>query len=644
MASQVKRSVIIGDVRPRTPTGYPAKAVAGRRLRISADIFKDGHDLLAARAGLRPVGSKKWVTAPMTLLENDRWVAGLDATEVGQHEFVVEAWTDVVGTWRHDTELKAAAGVDIALELEEGALLVEARLRKVHRVDRDLLRAAINTMRDPSLSQPERLAAALAPEVVGALAEIIEGDVTKSSVYRVWVDRERALAGAWYELFPRSYGGLKGATERLDAVAEMGYDVVYLPPIHPVGVSHRKGRNNTLDPGPDDPGSPWAIGSADGGHTAIEPSLGTYEDFDAFVARARALHMEVALDYALQCSPDHPWVIEHPEWFHQRPDGTIKYAENPPKKYQDIYPINFWPENDADRDALWSACRDVMEFWIGRGVRIFRVDNPHTKPVPFWAWLLPSIQAEHPDVLFLSEAFTRPKMMAKLAEVGFSQSYTYFTWRTTKQELTEYADEVAYGPTADYMRPNFWPTTPDILSGPLRNGTPGVFKQRLLLAATLSPSYGVYGGYELCENEPFSEANEEFLHSEKYEIKQRDFTSPTSIAPFMTCINDIRRRHPALLELDNITFHDTANDQLMAYSKTTADGSDTVLVVVNLDPVATQEATLGLNLAALGVDTERQFEAHDELTGATYMWLGANPYVRLTPEDPAHVLHIREVS
>jgi starch synthase (maltosyl-transferring) len=351
--------------------------------------------------------------------------------------------------------------------------------------------------------------------------------------------------------------------------------------------------------------------------------------------------MEVALDYALQCSPDHPWVAEHPEWFHRRPDGSIKYAENPPKKYQDIYPINFWPEHEVDRAALWEACRGVLEFWIGRGVRIFRVDNPHTKPLPFWAWLLPEIQAEHPDVIFLSEAFTRPKMMAKLAEVGFSQSYTYFTWRTTKHELTTYAEEVAYAPTSDYMRPNFWPTTPDILSGPLRNGGPGAFKQRLLLAATLSPSYGVYSGYELCENEPFSESNEEFLHSEKYEIKSRDFNAPGTLTPFITRVNDIRRRHPALLELDNITFHQTGNDQLLAYSKATADGSDVVLVVVSLDPHNPQEDTLGLDLAALGVEPDHQFEAHDELSDATYVWYGAHPYVRLAPDEPAHVLHIR---
>ncbi|MEY2473927.1 MAG: hypothetical protein QOK28_3256 [Actinomycetota bacterium] len=640
----MKRGIVIDNVRPRTPTGLPAKAVVGRRLRVSADIFRDGHNVLAARAALRVAGSKKWQVTPMTALVNDVWTATLTPTELGLHEFVVEAWTDAFATWRRDTALKANAGEDIELELEEGARLLESRLRRLHRVDREHVRDAISALRDTDRSRSERLDAALSPEVVEPLTELTGADETKSAIYRVWVDRERAAIGAWYELFPRSHGGLLGATERLDAVAAMGFDVVYLPPVHPVGTSFRKGRNNSLVPSADDPGSPWAIGNASGGHTAIEPTLGTFDDFAVFVTHANALHMEVALDFALQCSPDHPWVTEHPEWFHHRPDNSIKYAENPPKKYQDIYPINFWPDAESDRRALWDACKEIVDFWIARGVRIFRVDNPHTKPLTFWEWLITQVHAAHPDIVFLSEAFTRPKMMAKLAEVGFSQSYTYFTWRTHKHEIVEYANELAYGPTADYMRPNFWPTTPDILSGPLRQGHPGVFKQRLVLAATLSPSYGIYSGYELYENEPFSDSNEEFLHSEKYEIKQRDFDRPDSLAPFITRINDARRRHPALCELDNIAFHHTGNDHVLAYSKATTDGSDVVLVVVNVDPDATHEDTLGLDLAALGVGDGEQYEAHDELTGATFVWYGANPYVRLSPEDPAHVLHIRSAS
>jgi starch synthase (maltosyl-transferring) len=436
--------------------------------------------------------------------------------------------------------------------------------------------------------------------------------------------------------------------ERLAAVAAMGFDIVYLPPVHPIGRSYRKGRNNSLGAGPDDPGSPWAIGAAEGGHTAIHPDLGTAEDFRDLVERARELGMEVALDYALQCSPDHPWVSEHPEWFHHRPDGTIAYAENPPKKYQDIYPINFWPERDEDRQALWDACRDIFDHWIGEGVRIFRVDNPHTKPVAFWEWVLPEVQRRHPDVLFLAEAFTRPKVMAKLAEVGFSQSYTYFTWRTSQygeEGLRTYLTQLSQGPVADYMRPNFWPNTPDILSGPLRNGPAGAFKARLVLAATMVPAYGIYSGYELCENVPMSELNEEYFESEKYEIKSRNWDVADSLAPFVTVLNDVRRRHPALHRLRNIHFHASNNDAVICYSKASEDGGDVVLTVVNLDPWVTQEATLTLDLALLGVPGDRPYEAYDELTRQSFTWWGPSPYVRLDPAvEPAHVLHLRPVS
>src|SRR5436305_5282241 len=421
----------------------------------------------------------------------------------------------------------------------------------------------------------------------------------------------------------------------------MGFDVVYLPPVHPIGTTSRKGADNTLSSGPDDPGSPWAIGSPEGGHTAVAPELGTVADLRDLMARAGELGIEVALDYALQCSPDHPWVRDHPEWFHHRPDGSIKYAENPPKKYQDIYPLNLWPEDADVREALWHACKEILDFWIGHGVRIFRVDNPHTKPFALWEWMIPLVQAEHPEVVFLAEAFTRPALMARVAEVGFSQSYTYFTWRTHKGELQEYVDELAFGPVGDYMRPNFWPNTPDILSGPLRHGHPGVFKQRLVLAATLSPAYGMYSGYELCENEPASEFNEEYRHSEKYEIKKRDWSSPSSLAPFVKRVNEIRRRHPAFSELSNVQFEHADNDQILAFSKASHDGGDVVLVVVNLDPFATHEDTLWLDLPRLGLPDDSPYEATDELGGETYVWSGPSPYVRLTPEDPAHILHLR---
>ena len=595
--------IVIDDVRPRTPGGFPAKAVVGEAVRISADIFKDGHDLLAGqvrcRAKAKAKSNGKWLTAPLHDLGNDRWEAVVEPTTLGHHEFVIEAWTDRYATWRHKVAAKRAAGQDVDVDLLEG----------------------------------EHLDSDFGPEQAD--------DLTTSDAYPLWVDRERALVGAWYELFPRSYGGLAGVRDHLPYVAELGFDVLYLPPIHPIGRSFRKGPNNTLTATPDDPGSPWAIGSDEGGHTAIHPDLGTFTDFEDLVARAHELDLEIALDYALQCSPDHPWVKEHPEWFHRRPDGSIAYAENPPKKYQDIYPINFWPPTEDDRRALWDACKEIVEFWIGKGVRIFRVDNPHTKPTAFWAWMIPAVQAEHPDVLFLAEAFTRPKVMAKLAEVGFTQSYTYFTWRTAKWELEEYLDELAHGPKADFMRPNFWPNTPDILSGPLRNGSPAAFRQRLVLAATLTPSYGIYSGYELYENEPMSDTNEEYLRSEKYEIKQRDFDEPRSLAPFIGQVNDIRRRHPALQRLRNIRFHRATNDAVIAFSKHTDDRSDVVLVVVNLDPENTQECLLGLDLGFLGLPWDQPYEAFDELSLQSFRWQGAEPYVRLDPHQAAHILHLR---
>ncbi|MGI9034010.1 MAG: alpha-1,4-glucan--maltose-1-phosphate maltosyltransferase [Acidimicrobiales bacterium] len=639
--------IVIDDLRPRTPNlEHPAKAVVGAAVRVSADIFRDGHAVLAARVRWHPAAeaakAAAWLEAPMAHIGNDRWEAEIEPATLGLQAVVVEAWTDLFATWRRDTTIKAGAGQELSPELEEGARILTTRAPQVATGDRRLLTTAATQLRDTTRAPEARLQAALDPALVAALAAVPDPtDLTTSAVHGLWVDRERALVGAWYELFPRSEGGLQAAADnRLAAVAAMGFDVVYLPPIHPIGRSHRKGPNNTLHAGPEDPGSPWAIGAPEGGHTAVAPELGTMDDFDHFVSRAGELGMEVALDYALQCSPDHPWVNEHPEWFHHRPDGSIQYAENPPKKYEDIYPINFWPDSEASRAELWEACRQVLEVWIGHGVRIFRVDNPHTKPIAFWEWLIPAVQASHPEVVFLAEAFTRPKVMAKLAEVGFSQSYTYFTWRTTKAELAAYLEEVSLGPAADYMRPNFWPNTPDILAGPLRLGSPAAFKIRLVLAATMVPSYGIYSGYELYENEPASDANEEYLFSEKYEVKQRDWFDPTSLAPFVTLLNQIRRRHPALAELGNVIVHPTHNDNILAWSKRT--GDDVVLVVVNLDPGGPHEDTLSLDLARLGLPDDQPFEAHDELTATTYTWGGAHPYVRLDPLlQPAHVLSLR---
>ncbi|MCU1373001.1 MAG: sle [Actinomycetia bacterium] len=629
--------IVIDDVHPRTPTGFPAKAAEGEAVVVSADIYKDGHDILAGRVR---IGDEVW---PLADVGNDRWEATVTASGVGRHELVIEAWVDRFATWRHDVQAKAGAGQDLATELEEGVLLFEALLPHVPELRRPLVEEAAAQLARQSCSVDVRLNAGLDDAVTAALAGVaIPTEVTSGDPMPLWVDRERGLCSAWYELFPRSEGGFVGATKRLAAVADMGFDILYLPPIHPIGTSHRKGRNNTLTPGPDDVGSPWAIGGPEGGHAAIHPDLGTLDDFRGLVEEARALGMEVALDYALQASPDHPWVTEHPEWFHHRPDGTIKYAENPPKKYQDIYPINFWPPTEKARVALWQACKAILDHWIDQGVRVFRVDNPHTKPMAFWAWMLAAVQVEHPDVLFLAEAFTRPKVMAKLAEVGFTQSYTYFTWRDTKQELTEYGEEVTEGPTAEYMRPNFWPNTPDILAGPLRGGGPGAFRLRALLAATMVPSWGVYSGFELLENEPASDTNEEYLHSEKYEIKHRDWSSPDSLAPFLTRLNQIRRAHPAFQRLRGLRFHHSNTDQVLAYSRQSADGSDTMLVVVNLDPLNVHEDTLGLDLDALGLSSAVPYEAHDELSGLTFTWQGSDPYVRIDPADaPGHVLHLR---
>jgi starch synthase (maltosyl-transferring) len=642
----VLQRIVIDDIRPRTPSGlHPPKTSVGEPTPVSADVFKDGHDVLAARVRTAPRrrGRQRWTEVAMAPTGNDRWAARVALDEVGPHQLVVDAWPDRFATWRRDVQAKAGAGQDVRVEIEEGVALLGRLAEHVPEVRRPLVRAAADALADEGSSLEVRLNAGLDDALAVALAGVpLPEDVTSSPPAPLWVDRERARFSTWYELFPRSEGGLAGAAKRLPAVAEMGFDVVYLPPIHPIGTTARKGPDNTLEAGPDDVGSPWAIGGPEGGHTAIHPELGTPDDLRDLVATAHDHGMEVALDYALQCSPDHPWVREHPEWFHHRPDGTIKYAENPPKKYQDIFPINFWPDDDGDRVALWEACKEILDHWIGEGVRVFRVDNPHTKPMAFWVWLIPAVQADHPDVLFLAEAFTRPKVMAKLAEVGFSQSYTYFTWRTTKEELATYVTELSAGPTADYMRPNFWPNTPDILAHPLRDGSPAAFRLRLLLAATLVPSYGIYSGYELCENEWASETNEEYLHSEKYERKARDWARADSLAPFITRVNHVRREHPALQQLRGTIVHHSGNGALLAYSRQTEDLGDVVLCVVNLDPDHVQEDTLWIDLARLGIAWDEPFEAHDLLTDARYTWHGPEPYVRLDPaEAPGHVLHLR---
>lgn len=625
--------VVVNGIRPTTPDGVSdAKAVVGHALTVSANVFADGHDQLAAQLWWRHKSAGGWHSVAMTALGNDRWQASFVPELPGAHEYFIKAWVDRWSTWAHRVQAKMEAAQDVSAEIEEGMLLLEEIRQRNDLASREL-GDAIAALRSGSP------APAADPALARTLADTATSAVRSSPPQPVWADRERAAVGSWYELFPRSYGGLRGTAERLGAIAGMGFDVVYLPPIHPIGVTARKGPGNTLAPSDGDPGSPWAIGSAAGGHTAVNPELGTLEDFDDLVRAAAALGMEIALDLAYQCSPDHPWVTEHPEWFQHRPDGSIRYAENPPKRYEDIFPLEFLPPDDRDRRALWAACRDVVEFWIDHGVAIFRVDNPHTKPFVFWQWLLADIRTRHPEVVFLAEAFTRPRVMERLAEIGFSQGYTYFTWRTTRAELVSYGEELASGPASDYFRPNLWPTTPDILAGPLRHGAPGAFKMRAALAAMMGPSWGIYSGYELGENLPASEANEEYADSEKYRCVRRDWDVPWSLSLYLGKLNVIRRRHPAIADLRSLRFHWSSSDQILVFSKHIE--ADTVLVVVNLDPFATQDAVLGIDLAALGLPSDAELSAHDEITGEVFSWQGPNPYVRLAPEEPAHIIDLR---
>ncbi|MGJ5761187.1 alpha-1,4-glucan--maltose-1-phosphate maltosyltransferase [Streptomyces galbus] len=639
----------VRDVRPAVECGRrPAKAVVGETFQVTATVFREGHDAVAANVVLTGPDGHHGPFTPLRELApgSDRWGAEVTPDAEGRWTYRVEAWSDPVATWRHTACVKIPAGIDTGLVLEEGADLYERAAAGVPEgPDRATVLEAAEALRDDERPVAARLAGALVPEVAEVLSRHpLREFVTTSAPLPLLVERERALFGSWYEFFPRSegtaeepHGTFRTAARRLPAIAEMGFDVVYLPPIHPIGTTFRKGPNNALSATPDDVGVPWAIGSPEGGHDAVHPRLGTLEDFRWFVEQARSLDLEVALDFALQCSPDHPWVSKHPEWFHHRPDGTIAYAENPPKKYQDIYPIAF----DQDMDGLVAETVRVLRHWMDCGVRIFRVDNPHTKPVVFWERVIGEINAADPDVIFLAEAFTRPAMMHTLAQIGFQQSYTYFTWRNTKEELTEYLGELS-GEAAAYMRPNFFANTPDILHAYLQHGGRPAFEVRAVLAATLSPTWGIYSGYELCENTPLREGSEEYLDSEKYQLRPRDWDAAAregrTIAPLITRLNAVRRAHPALRRLRNLRFHPTDNGALLAYSK--REGPDTVIVVVNLDPHHTQEGTVSLDMRHLGLEHGASLSVHDELTGETYAW-GGSDYVRLEPgRAPAHVLHV----
>ena len=649
----------IFDVTPAEGCGrWPAKAVVGETFTVSATVFREGHDAVNANVVLRDPRGRKGPYTPMQpgAPGTDRWSADVTPTSEGRWSFAVEAWGDPYATWHHNAEIKIAAGIDVELMLEEGARVLE-RAAKSSRpaAGRRALLDAATALRDVSRPVEARIAAVESPDVVSTLAASPLRDfVTTSERLPLWVDRERALYGSWYEFFPRSEGArtdpvtgatrsgtLRTAMERLPAVAAMGFDVIYLPPIHPIGTTNRKGPNNTLTPGPDDVGSPWAIGSAEGGHDTIHPDLGTFQDFDAFVARAKELGLEVALDYALQASPDHPWIVEHPEWFTTLADGTIAYAENPPKKYQDIVPLNF----DNDPEGIYAECLRVLRIWMSHGVRIFRVDNPHTKTPSFWAWALEQVRATDPDVIFLAEAFTRPAMMQTLARIGFHQSYTYFTWRNEKWEIEEYLTELSKE-TAHFLRPNFFVNTPDILHAFLQYGGPPAFKIRAVLAAMLAPSWGVYAGYELFEHVAIRPGSEEYLDTEKFQLRPRDWEGAQrdgrTLAPYITLLNDIRRRHPALQQLRNLTFHATDSDQMIAFSKRSA-GGDTVLVIVNLDPHAVRETTVHLNMPELGMGWDESFEVQDELSNGAFLWSEHN-YVRLDSfTEPAHIFTVRKM-
>ncbi|UNZ17236.1 alpha-1,4-glucan--maltose-1-phosphate maltosyltransferase [Streptomyces sp. 891-h] len=666
------------DVRPLVECGNrPAKAVVGQTVPVTATVFREGHEAVGANVVLRGPDGRRGPWTPMRELApgTDRWGAEVTPQAEGRWSCTVEAWSDPVTTWRQHARTKVPAGIDTELVLAEGAALHEHAAAGVpEHAGRSVVLEAATALRDSARPAAARLAAALTPEVTAVLdRHPLRELVTCAPPLPLQVERRRALFGSWYELFPRSEGAvlregeppvsgtLRTAAQRLDAVAAMGFDVVYLPPVHPIGDTHRKGPDNTRSASAHDVGSPWAVGSAAGGHDTIHPDLGTMADFDHFVARARGLGMEVALDFALQCSPDHPWVKEHPEWFRKRPDGSIAHAENPPKKYQDIYPLSFDDDPAAAESILRETLR-VLRLWMDHGVRIFRVDNPHTKPVVFWEKVISEINRTDPDVLFLAEAFTRPAMLHTLARIGFQQSYTYFTWRNTKQELTEYLTELT-GEAAAYLRPNFFVNTPDILHAYLQHGGRPAFEIRAVLAATLSPTWGMYAGYELCENTPARPGSEEYLSSEKYELRPRDWAAADregrSITPLITTLNRLRRRHPALQQLQDLHFHHADNDSILVYSKhATPPGSgtapDTVLVVVNLDPHHTHEATVSLDmtrlasgLSAAQLSGAESFPVRDELTGETYHW-GRDNYVRLTPggESPAaaHILTLRPSS
>ncbi len=639
--------IIIEEVTPSVDGGrYPAKRIAGEPCVVEADIFRDGHQVLRAAVKWRRKRDEVFDEAPMALFDNDRWRGEFIPTDNTRYVFTIEAWTDLFASWLADFTKKVKAARPVASDILEGIALVEKMFSSAKGPDRESLERLLARLRSTS-DGPTAFAIITEAEISAVTERVGErfGLTRFEPNLELVVDREKARYGTWYEMFVRSQGPEPGkpgtfhdAERRLPELRDLGFDVVYLAPIHPIGHTNRKGPGNSLNGGSNSPGSPWAIGSEAGGHTAIDPTIGTLGDFDRFNAAANRLGMEVALDFAIQCSPDHPWVREHPNWFHHRPDGSIKYAENPPKEYEDIYPIDF---DTPDQRGLFEAMLGVLRFWRDHGVKIFRVDNPHTKPVQFWNWLINEVQATNPEVIFLAEAFTRPKLMKALAKAGFTQSYTYFTWRNTKSELTEYMTELTQTPMKEYFRPNFFTNTPDILSPVLQTGGRAAFKMRLVLASTLSPSYGIYSGYELCEHQAVP-GTEEYLNSEKYEIKVRDWNQPGNIKEFIGRVNSIRRENRALQQFLNLQFLTTDNDQILFFSKATPDNKNVILVAVNLDPLNAHYCTAFVPPEVVGVAPGRSYRVTDLLTGAKYVWSDRN-YVRLDPAvESAHILRFEE--
>ncbi len=644
-----RRRVVIENVCPQIDCGrYPIKRTLDEDVIVEADVFADGHDAVSAVVLHRTEDETAWQEAEMTSEGNDRWRASFHIGRLGRYRYTVEGWVDHFKSWRRDFEKKVAAFQDVTVDLLIGAELIRAAAARAPEPDRHLLE---EWARELSADTDPASRTKLARDAVRHSLALRYPDRSLATRFErelvVWAEPVLARYGAWYELFPRSvgsdgvrHGTLRDVEAQLPRIAEMGFDVLYLPPIHPIGCAFRKGRNNSPEPGPGDPGSPWGIGSAEGGHKSIHPELGTTADFQRLLSRAKEYQIEIALDIALQCSPDHPYVTEHPEWFRRRPDGTIQYAENPPKKYQDIYPFDF--ETTAWRE-LWAEARSVIEYWIRQGVTIFRVDNPHTKAFPFWEWCINELKRERPELIFLSEAFTRPKPKYALAKLGFTQSYNYFPWRNTGEELREYLTHLTRDDVREFFRPTLWPNTPDILPQALQFGGRPAFMSRLILAATLGASYGIYGpAYEMCVNAPYSPGGEEYLDSEKYELKRWDLDTPDSLQPLVAKVNAIRRQNPALHSNDFLAFHGTSNPQLLAYSKRTADRSNIILIVVNLDPHNAHEGSTELDLGELGIGDADTFQVHDLLGGVHYLWRGAANFVRLDPDTlPAAIYRVR---